>query len=278
VLHAAGDEERYAAASMPRPYFGRTVPIPFAHRGGAKRWPENTLLAFREAAELGYRHVETDIHETSDGHFVCFHDPTLERTTNGVGNLRDYTLTELKRFDAAHNFLEEGVYSFRGAGARIPTLEEALALDPSLHYTLEIKPEDPTLARRLWDFIDHHGIHDRVLVASEHDVVTDAFRRQSRGRVATSAGRKGAQGFWARVLAGTWKHAMLPFDALQIPRYYHRIDVTTPRFVEAAHHHGIQIHVWTIDDPAEMYELLAAGVDGIMTDLPDVLLEVLAKR
>lgn len=263
---------------MPRPYFGPSTPIAFAHRGGAKRWPENTLLAFRKAAELGYRHIETDLHETSDGHFVCFHDPTLERTTNGRGNLRDHTLAELKRLDAGHNFIEHGSYSFRGAGVDIPTLEEAIALDPRLHYNLEIKPEDPSLPRRLWEFIEHHGIHDRVLVASEHDEVTELFRTHSCGRVATSPGRKGALRFWALVLARRSKHALFPFDALQIPPTFHGIGVITPRFVEAAHHHGIQIHVWTIDDPTEMYELLHAGVDGLMTDLPDVLLEVMAKH
>jgi glycerophosphoryl diester phosphodiesterase len=209
---------------------------------------------------------------------VCFHDSSLERTTNGHGDVRDRTLAELQRFDAAHNFIEDGSYSFRGAGARIPTLEEALELDPPLHYNLEIKPEDPAVARRLWEFIEHHGVHDRVLVASEHDEVTDAFRTHSRGRVATSPGRKGALRFWARVLTGTWRHAMFPFDALQIPPSVRGINVITPRFVEAAHHHGIQIHVWTIDDPLEMVELLAAGVDGLMTDLPDVLLEVLAEH
>ena len=263
---------------MARPYFGPTTPIPFAHRGGAKRRPENTLLAFRNAAELGYRHIETDIHETSDGHFVCFHDLTLERTTNGQGDLCDYTLAELQRLDAGHNFIEDGSYSFRGAGVRIPTLEEALALDPRLHYNLEIKPDDPGFARRLWDFIEHHGIHDRVLVASEHDHVTEAFRKHSRGRVATSPGRKGALWFWTRVLAGAWRNAMFPFDALQIPPSFRGMNVITPRFVEAAHHHGIQVHVWTIDDPAQMEKLLAAGVDAVMTDLPDVLLDVLAKH
>jgi len=263
---------------MARPFFGPTTPLALAHRGGAGRWPENTLLAFEKAAGLGFQHIETDVRETSDGQLVCFHDPTLDRTTDGRGRLVDHTLAELKRLDAGYNFIEDGGYPFRGAGARIPTLEEALALDSNLRFVLEIKPEDPALGRRIWAMIDHHGIHDRVLVASEHDLVTQAFRTQSRGRVATSAGRKSAMRFWARVLGGTWKHAMFPFDALQIPPTFHGIPLITPRFVEAAHRHGIQIHVWTIDDPTDMFELLLAGVDGLMTDLPDVLLEVLGKH
>jgi len=263
---------------MARPYFGPTTPIGFAHRGGAKRWPENTMLAFRSAAALGYQHIETDLHETSDGQFVCFHDPTLERTTDGRGNLRDYSLAELKRLDAGYNFLEDGSYAYRGVEIRIPTLEEALELDPQVRYNLEIKPEDPTLAKRLWERIDHYGIHDRVLVASAHDEVVEAFRAHSRGRVATSAGQQGALRFWALVLARATKHAMFPFDALQIPPTFRGRKVITPRFVHAARRHGIQIHVWTIDDPVEMEQLLRAGVDGVMTDLPDVLLGVLAKH
>ncbi len=276
MLCGSSGKGRYPAISMPRPYFGSTTPIAFAHRGGAKRWPENTLLAFRNSAELGYTHIETDIHETSDGHFVCFHDPTLDRTTDGNGNLRDHTLAELRRLDAGHHFIEDGSYTFRGADARIPTLEEALELDSRLHYNLEIKPHDEGLPGRLWELIDHHGIHDRVLVASEHDAMTEAFRKHSRGRVATSPGRKGALDFWARALAGLSKHAMFPFDALQIPPTFRGIQVVTPRFTEAAHYHGIQVHVWTIDDPLEMENLLDAGVDGLMTDLPEVLLEFLA--
>lgn len=263
---------------MPRAFFGPSTPIPFAHRGGAKRWPENTTLAFQNARALGYQHIETDLRETSDGHFVLFHDPTLERTTNGQGELASHTLAELKQLDAGYQFLENGGYTFRGAGLHVPTLEEALDLDPTIHYNLEVKPDDPSLAKRLWELVQHHGIEDRVLVASEHDAVTEAFRQHSRGRVVTSAGRKGATRFWAHVLSGTWRNAVFAFDALQIPPTFHGKNVITPRFMEAAHHHGIQVHIWTIDDPAEMFQLAAAGVDGIMTDVPEVLLEVLAKQ
>ena len=179
--------------------------------------------------------------------------------------------------DAGYHFLEDGTYPFRDADVRIPTLEQALELDPNIRYNLEIKPADPKLAKRLWGFIEHHGIHDRVLVASEHDIVTDAFRGHSRGRVATSSGRKGAMGFWAHVLSGTWRYALFAFDALQIPPTYRGMNVITSKFLEAAHHHGIQVHVWTIDDPTQMFELATVGVDGIMTDVPDVLLEVLSR-
>ena len=263
---------------MSRPYFCSTTPFPFAHRGGSRRWPENTLLAFRSAADLGYRHIETDLHETSDGHFVCFHDPTLERTTDGHGPICEHTLAELRQFDAAHGFECEGRHPYRLRGVRIPTLEEALSFDADLHYTLEIKPKDVAVARRLWEFISHHGVQDRVLVASHHDEVVEAFRKRSKGLVATSSGYREALGFWMRVLSRTARHGSFAFDALQIPPTYHDFPIITPRFVEAAHHHGIQVHVWTINDPEEMRALLGHGVDALMTDVPDILLEVMAKR
>ncbi len=238
---------------MPRPYFGPITPFPFAHRGGAKRWPENTLLAFRSSADLGIRHIETDLRETADGHFVCFHDDTVERITNGRGFVRDYTLSELQQLDAAHRFERGG--SRESAISGPETLESY---------------ED---ARRA-------GIMDTIGGASDYlgGGVEMSFRTLSKGLVATSAGRRGALGFWLRFLSGTARRASFAFDALQIPPTYHNLRITTPRFVDAAHHHGIQVHVWTIDDPARMRELLDAGVDAIITDLPDVLLEVLAKR
>jgi len=261
-----------------RPYFGNVTPFPFAHRGGAKRWPENTLVAFEGAAALGVRHIETDIHETADGHFVCFHDTTLERTTDGQGRIADFTLEELRKLDAGYRFERGGKREFRGRGVTIPTLEEALGLDPELHYNLEIKPNDPAMARRLWEWIAHQGTYDRVLVASEHDQVVAEFRELSKGRVATSPGFRGALGFWLRVLSCTAANGVFPFDALQIPPSYRGLDVVTPRFVQAAHAHGIQVHVWTIDDRKQMHRLLDAGVDALMTDLPEVLLEVLSER
>lgn len=266
------------AAVMARPYFGTTNPFAFAHRGGALRWPENTLLAFRAAADLGYGHIETDVHETADGHFVLFHDPTLDRTTNGRGPIRDLTLSELKKLDAAYQFTRDGAQPYRGQGVQVPTLEEALSMDPALRYNLEIKPNDPGFAYRLWEFIAHHGIEDRVLVASEHDDVVAAFRMRSQGRVATSPGFREALRFWGHVLAGTSRFSTFAFDALQVPPVFHRLPVVTDRFVSTAHRHGIQVHVWTINDPDEMRRLYGLGVDAVMTDVPDVLLEVLGRQ
>ncbi len=259
---------------MPRPYFGPSTPLLFAHRGGAKRWPENTLLAFQSAVELGFRYIETDVHQTSDGHFVCFHDASLERTTNGHGRVADHSLAELRRLDAAHYFVRDGEHPYRGRGVQIPTLEEALELDEGLHLNIELKAGDASTAEALYELLTHHGVEDRVLVAAEKDALGAAFAKYSRGRIATSAGFCAVLDFWTKARLGLASRASFSFDALQVPSSYHFLRVVSSRFIEAAHRHGIQVHVWTVDEPAQMRQLLAMGVDGLMTDVPDLLVDV----
>lgn len=257
-------------------------PIAFAHRGGAELWPENTLHAFQGAIDLGIRYIETDLHTTRDGVIVCFHDPLLERTTDGRGLLCEKTLDELRRLDAGWCWTRDGrTFPFRGAGLTIPTFEEALALHPDVRFNVEIKQREPDMVGRLWRFIEERSLHDRVLVAAADDAVGDAFRRICGGRVRTSPGVAGVRRFFAAVHTRTHRLLGFDFDALQVPHCHpdHRwLRVVTRRFVEAAHHHGIQVHVWTIDRPEEMEALLDLGVDGIMSDRPDILVDVLAER
>lgn len=256
-----------------RAYLRGPLPIAFAHRGGAKLWPENTLTAFAGALGLGYRWIETDVHLTRDAEVVIFHDFRLERTTDGVGWLRDRTLAELRELDAGFTFRAgDGSRPFRGAGIRIPTLEEAMDLEPALRLNLEMKPRDPRLARALRDRIDAHGWHDRVLVACAHAPLTRYFRAITHGRVATSAGWADALTFWTAVRTGTWRWVPIEYDALQVPPRWRGLEVVTPAFIHAAHARGIHVHVWTVDDPAEMSRLRALGADGLMTDRPDLLL------
>ena len=260
-------------------YLGQ-APYAYAHRGGSKRWPENTLLAFRGALELGYTHIETDVHLTRDGHIVCFHDATLERTTNGTGLLREHTLAELRTLDAGFHFSPDGgrSFPFRGQGCTVPTLAEALALDPGLRLNLEMKPREPAIVHALLDFIVDQRVSERVLVASAQDSLTRQFRalRDARGlQVVTSPGVRGILAFWLSVRLGVSQWMRFDFDALQVPVNQGPLRVVDRRFVEAAHAHGIHVHVWTIDDPVEMRRLYALGVDAVMTDQPELLMDVL---
>jgi glycerophosphoryl diester phosphodiesterase len=262
-----------------RPYLDAPRPLAFAHRGGAAVAPENTLWAFQRAVDAGFRHLETDVHLTRDGELVTIHDPTVERTTDGVGLVRRLTLAELRRLDAGHRFTVDGVtFPFRGRGLRIPSLAEVLDLHPEVRVNIEIKERSPAALRAVWGFIHHHGVHDRVLVASEHAPVIAAFRRLAKGRVATSAGASEILRFWLQTRLRVGPRRRPDFDALQVPATHGRLTVVDPAFVANAHRHGLDVHVWTIDEPAQMRRLLALGVDALMTDHPERLLTVLRER
>ncbi len=257
------------------PYFGDGRCLLIAHRGGAARWPENTLLAFENAYALGYRWIETDVHLTKDGEIVVFHDERLERTTDGTGRTSDHTLTELKRLDAGHQFFDGNGHPFRGCGVRIPTLEEAFAVGPELRLNLEMKGQDPRLAEALHAFADRHDVHHRMLAASGHDPLTAHYRSLGGTAVPTSPGVRGILKFWLSLKVGAHTRIRWPFDVLQVPIAHEGLRVVDQRFVDAAHAVGLKVHVWTINDAREMRWLYELGVDGIMTDRPQVLLETL---
>lgn len=255
---------------MPKPYLASPGLLTFAHRGGAACWPENTLEAFRGGLAAGCRWIETDVHLTSDGHVVCLHDHALERTTDGRGMVWEYTLDQLRRFDAGHRFSPDGrAYPHRGRGLTIPTLDELLELDPGVRVNLEIKQGEPSMIAALWRHIDDRGLHDRVLVASERDDLVRGFRNLARGRVATSAGKREILAFWLAVQARVVDWLPIEYEALQVPVRHAGLQVVDAAFVAAAHRRGVQVHVWTVDDAATMRWLIDLGVDGIMTDQPE---------
>lgn len=256
------------------PFFTQEHPIATAHRGGAGLWPENTLVAFREAVELGYRFLETDLHTTRDGVLVCLHDHWLDRTTDGRGPVWERDWEEVARLDAAHHFRPEEGHPWRGRGAGVPRLDEVVRELPETYFTLELKQDG--IEGPLAELIGRFDLWDRVLVGSFSDRRLRRFRRLSGGRVATSAGERESTRVWAASRTGL----SLPSraDALQLPMYRRRTRVVDARLVAAAHRTGRQVHVWTIDDPETMHELLDLGVDGIITDRPDILRQVLAQQ
>ncbi|RLB49865.1 MAG: glycerophosphodiester phosphodiesterase [Deltaproteobacteria bacterium] len=256
------------------PYLDVVRPFGFAHRGGSALHPENTLLAFEAAVLLGFDHIETDLHLTRDGVFVIFHDPDVGRTTDGAGAIREMTLAEVKGLDAGHRFVSlGGGHPHRGRGVEVPTLDEALARFPDTFFNLEMKHE---MARPLWRFIEERQIHDRVLVGCADDGHGRAFRALARGRVPTSPGVRGVLDFWLASRVGLDRVRSYDFEALQVPPHQGPLTVVDRRFVAAARRHGIQVHVWTIDDRAEMRRLFGLGVDAVMSDRPDLLRSVLA--
>lgn len=253
-------------------YFGATHPRVFAHRGGAGRWPENTLLAFKQASAIGCEYIETDLWATRDGVLVLHHDAHIERTTNGSGSISQLTWPELQGVDAGYGWTDErGQTPYRGRGLRIPSLAQALALDPTLRFNIDLKPRDSRLVTAAWEFIEAHGAHQRVLIASSHAANLRAFRHLAGTSVATSAGSSEALAFLCEALLGGPREPP-PFQALQVPKSHYGLPVVTRRLLTRAHSLGIEVHVWTINDSPSMQALLALGVDGIVTDQPQLAL------
>ncbi len=262
-----------ASARRRRPFLDADRPLCFAHRGGAKLWPENTLVAFRGAIGLGLRYLETDVHATRDGVLVVHHDARVDATTSGSGSIRDMSYAELARLDAGYHYTGDGMtHPYRGKGVSIPTLADVFALSAEVRVNVDIKPLEESVARKLWELVDTLGLHDRILVASEHHRQVQCFRRYSSERVATSASQREALRFWATSRLGVDGLLPIAFDALQVPTTYKGLRVVDRGFVRAAHRHGAQVHVWTVDETREMRELLELGVDGLMSDRPDRLL------
>jgi len=260
-----------------RPFLEGARPLAFAHRGGSKLWPENTMVAFQGAVQLGCRYLETDLRTTRDGVLVTIHDETLDRISDGSGPVHALTLTELKRLDAGYRFSPDGgqTFPFRGKEVTVPTLAEVVQAFPDICLNLEIKQKEPSLVEALVTFIEEQDAHDRILVGSFHDRMLKEFRRRTGGRVATSAASWEARLFWLASRLGLTRFLRLPYDALQVPPRQGPLPVVDRRFVQAAHRLGIQVHVWTVDESEEMRRLLNLGVDGLMSDRPDLLLDVL---
>jgi glycerophosphoryl diester phosphodiesterase len=264
---------------VPRPYLALPSPWLVAHRGGSLLAPENTLLAFDRALALGADVIETDVRRTRDGAVVVFHDETTERITGAPGTVEGRTLAELRALDAAFGFTADGGRTFphRGAGVRIPSLAETFARYPATRFSLDAKSRDPALADALAATIREARAEGRVCVGSFHDDQAERL-----GERLPSACR-----FLPR-RAATWHvlaaHARLPaalcpagYDVAALPPRRGPIPVVTARTVEHFHRLGMPVHVWTVDDEAEMRALLALGVDAIITDRPDVLATVLGR-
>ncbi|WP_380175968.1 glycerophosphodiester phosphodiesterase family protein [Kineococcus sp. DHX-1] len=244
-------------------------PIAMAHRGfaaGPTDGVENTLPAFAAAVDLGYTFLETDVRATADGVLVAFHDEHLDRVTDGHGDLSDLTWEQVRHLRVAGR---EGV----------PRLEDVLGRFPDARFNLDVKTEAAVAG--LGEVLRRTRAHGRVLVTAFGERRRRAALAAAGGREATSASSLGT----ALALAGSTLHlpvlarcALGRVDAVQVPVRQGGIDVVSARFVDTVHRAGAQVHVWTVDDAAQIGALLDLGVDGIITDRADVLKDVLVAR
>jgi glycerophosphoryl diester phosphodiesterase len=270
-----------ARPAADRPFFvqGPGGPLVMAHRGGKGLWPENTLYAFDQAVALGVDVLEMDIQRTADGVLVVLHDDTVDRTTNGTGPVDALSLEEVKALDAGYDWTPDDgrTYPYRGQGIHVPTVEEVFAAYPDMLMNIEIKPDEPSLAMPLCQLIRDYGMVDRVLIASFHAGAIRAFR-QACPEVATTAAESEVIPLF--VLGKVFLEGVYGprAEAVQVPEHRVGLRVLTPRFVDAAHRRGLLVHAWTINDADDMRRLLDLGLDGIITDHPERLMEVLGRQ
>ncbi len=258
---------------MSVPYLDAEYPLRFAHRGSRVLWPENTAEAFQGAVDLGYTYIETDVRITGDGVVVVFHDATLERTTNGAGAVNMWDFADLQRLDAAWWFNEPDDYPLRGSGVRIRSLDEVFATWPEARFNIDLK--GPGMEWEVADVIKRHGREETTLIASFVDRRIARFRRITGGAVAVSAGPSAAAAMYSASRVGRTVRRRVA--AYQIPFDYRSYPVDK-KLVDAVHRAGAQVHTWTVNDPADMHRMLDLGVDGIVSDRPDLLNEVMRER
>jgi glycerophosphoryl diester phosphodiesterase len=232
------------------PFFSSSRPLVFAHRGGSALAPENTMAAFDKGLALGADGLELDVHLSRDGAVVVHHDRVLDRTTTLRGAVVDRTADELRR-------------------AAVPTLADVLARHRDTRVIVELKVNSEVLARAAVDVVRRADAVDRVCFGSFGWRVLRAVRAIEPS-VATSAAREEVRfalyRCWCR-----WPVARVAYSGYQVPELSGRTRVVSPRFVKDAHAAGLGVHVWTVDTEETARRLLDAGVDGLITDRPDII-------
>ncbi|WP_438855990.1 glycerophosphodiester phosphodiesterase family protein [Agromyces sp. M3QZ16-3] len=245
-------------------WFEPSAPRVLAHRGLALTVPENTLAAFEAAVRAGAQYLETDIHPSAEGAAVLAHDPTLRRVAGRADAVSELTLEELRAVDL-------------GGGHGFGTLDELLHAFPEARLNIDVKT-DAAVAPTI-EAVRRAAAADRVLLTA----FADARRRRLAAAVpgsVTSAGRTSVLRAVAASRtrsAGAMRRAVAGARALQIPERVGRLRILSPALLETAHSAGLEVHVWTVNDEAEMRRLLALGVDGLVTDRVDLALRIVSE-
>ena len=252
----------------PPPVFAADRPLVFAHRGGALLAPENTMTALDNGLSLGADGLEIDVQLSRDGVPVVIHDRTLDRTTDRRGPVNALTAAELASVDAGYHFTRDGAHPFRGRGIGVTTLDAVLARHDT-RIIIEMKGGEPDLARAVGASVRRANAGDRVCVGSFYQASIDMLRAEH-PEIVTSASEREAR--WT--LHRSWVRwpfvKRRKYCAFQVPEWAGRMRVVSPNFVRHVHREGHAIQVWVVNDPAAMHRLLDWGVDGIISDVPDL--------
>jgi glycerophosphoryl diester phosphodiesterase len=244
-------------------------PLLFAHRGASRHAPENTWEAFELGISVGADVLELDIHLTRDGDVVVIHDATLERTTNGRGRVCEHTYAELASLDAGYHFgIRPGEHPFRDRGVIIPRLGEVLAQFSRAAFNIELKQRKPSMVRPVLDILERTGA-SRVVLAAEDGAIMGELEA-ARSGVPLGLSRQQVLAVLRAAYLGRVPRG-LEGRALQIPPFYRGLPVATGPVLRAARAAGLEVHLWTLDDPRAAAKWLERGVDGVMSNDPSAL-------
>lgn len=258
--------------------FFENSPKLLAHRGMPLEFPENTMISFKNAIEYGVDVVETDTHLTKDNQFVILHDADISRVSNGIGLIIDYTLDELKHFDAGYYFTQdEGkTFPFRDKGITFMGLEEALKTYPNQKFNVDLKDNNPKQVKIYVDLIRKCNAEERVCTGSQYTKNLIEVRK-ALPEMATSFSAGEVFKFHMKNKTGRLGNKKWSGDALQIPIKMAGMRFVTEKSIKKMHERDLILQVWTINEVEEMEKLLKMNVDGIFTDKPRLLKEVIEK-
>jgi glycerophosphoryl diester phosphodiesterase len=237
----------------------------YAHRGASAERPENTMLAFERAIEVGVDAIETDVHLTRDGHLIVSHDETAARMTGSRLTWAEVTLEDARRLDAGWGFVaRDGSRPFAGKGVTIPTFEDVLVAFPRAHLNVDLK--EARAIGAMLELVRRHRAEDRVTIASFQTSTAVAVRR--RGYAGETALSQGEVATLLGLPAVLWRQLPFTGTAAQVPTKQGPLHFDRPSFIAKCHAIGLRVDFWVIDEPAEAQRLLELGADGIMTNDP----------
>ncbi len=240
----------------------------FAHRGGAGLAPENTRGAFAQAAALGVDGCELDVRLSKDGEVVVIHDATLDRTTDADGPVSALTAAQLGAVDAGFRFGADAGFPWRGRGEGVPRLADVLADHPALPFIIEVKGDDPAVAQAATAVVARAGALDRVCFGGFADVTLATVRASQPGACSSAATEEIRRALYRSYL---WlSPGRVPYQAFQVPETSKGTRVVSRRFVRGARRAGLVVHVWTVNAPEDIARLESWGIDGVITDRPDM--------
>ncbi len=262
----------------PHPFTDTDEFLVIAHRGGKGLWPENTMHAFQRASEAGVDVLEMDLRSTRDGVLVVIHDQSVDRTTNGTGDVTSFSLAELQELDAGYwwSANEGQTYPYRDTGVVIPTFQSVLEAFPQTRLVVELKETGTELVRQVSELVGEHGDPSYVFMATFNGETTQQVRDYDPGIATGPYPFEAAMSvLFTKLYLGDLYHPAA--HAFQVFPRIGSLEIVDERLLNVLHAQAVDVHVWTINDEAEMQRLIELGVDGIMTDYPGRLLRQIGR-